>query len=66
MASLAASAPVCEDAARAPAFDRPAFTATIGFAATLRRAICVKLPRIAEALEVQQDDVGAGGLRAQN
>jgi hypothetical protein len=38
-ASLSARAPVCEDAARAPARDRPAFTTTIGFERETRRAI---------------------------
>ena len=37
--SLVASAPVCEAAARDPALDRPALTATIGFVRPTRRAI---------------------------
>jgi hypothetical protein len=37
--SLAASAPVCDDAARAPAFDFADFNAMIGFARVMRDAI---------------------------
>ena len=40
--SLAASAPVCDAAARAPDPERPALTATIGFCRLTRRAICRK------------------------
>ncbi len=43
-ASLSASAPVCEEAARAPARERPALTATIGLRRATRRAMRVKLP----------------------
>ena len=42
-ASLDASAPVCEDAARAPAADRPDLTATIGLIRATRRAIWLNL-----------------------
>ena len=38
-ASLAARAPVCDDAARAPTLDRPDFTTMIGFVRVIRRAI---------------------------
>ena len=38
--SAPARAPVCDDAARAPAALRPLFTATIGFFRATRRAIC--------------------------
>jgi hypothetical protein len=37
--SLLARAPVCDEAARAPASDRPALTARIGFVRPTRRAI---------------------------
>ena len=43
MASLVANAPVCDDAARAPDAERPAFTATIGFLCATRRAISPNL-----------------------
>jgi hypothetical protein len=48
-ASLAASAPVCDDAARAPAAERPDLTATIGLFRATRRAIWLKrrgLPKL--------------------
>ena len=48
-ASLVASAPVCEAAARAPAFERPALTATIGLMRPTRRAISLNffgLPKL--------------------
>jgi hypothetical protein len=38
--SLDASAPVCDEAARAPAADRPALTTTIGLRRATRCAIC--------------------------
>jgi hypothetical protein len=37
--SLAASAPVCDDAARAPTVERPDFSTTIGFRFAMRDAI---------------------------
>jgi hypothetical protein len=42
-ASLVARAPVCDEAARAPADERPALTATIGLRRPTRRAICPNL-----------------------
>ena len=42
--SLSASAPVCDDAARAPARERPALTATIGLLRATRRAMRENLP----------------------
>ena len=42
--SLSASAPVWEDAARAPARERPALTATIGLRRATRRAMREKSP----------------------
>ena len=55
IASLEASAPVCDAAARAPAADRPALTAMIGLRRATRRAIRLKCARVAEALEVEED-----------
>ena len=57
--SDSASAPVCDEAAREPARERPVLTATIGLlprdaARDLREA-----DRVSEALEVEQDHVGA-------
>ncbi len=47
--SLEASAPVCDAAARDPATERPAFTATMGFVRATRRAISLNflgLPKL--------------------
>jgi hypothetical protein len=41
-ASVPASAPVWDEAARAPARDRPDFTAMMGFFRVISRASCVK------------------------
>ncbi len=43
MVSLAASAPVCDEAARWPARDRPDLTTTIGLSRPTRRAISLNL-----------------------
>ncbi len=47
-----------DEAARAPARERPALTATMGLLRATRRAMREKSPRAAEALEVEQDHVG--------
>src|ERR1019366_2099974 len=56
------NAPVREAAARAPAAERPPFTATIGFARLTRRAMRAKRGGFPERLEVEQHDVGVGVL----
>ena len=50
----ASSAPVCDDAARCPAAERPLLTATIGLCCVMRRAIRPKRARVAERLQVEQ------------
>jgi hypothetical protein len=40
----------------APAAERPAFTATIGFRRPMSRASC-RTPRVPEAFDIEQDDV---------
>ena len=54
--SLDASAPVCEAAARDPAVERPALTATIGFVRADAPSDLAELLRVPEALEIEQDD----------
>ena len=56
--SGAASAAVCDDAARLPAAVRPLFTATIGFVRATLRASRTNLPRVPERLEVEEDHLG--------
>ena len=59
-ASEPASAAVCELAARAPAAVVPAFSARIGLLRATRRGEAAELARVAERLEVEQDEVGRG------
>ena len=54
----ATSAPVCEPAARAPAADRPALTATIGLVRADAARDAREAARVAERLEIQRDHVG--------
>ena len=56
--SEVAKAPVCDDAALAPAAVLPLFTATIGFLAETRRAILANWSGVTERLQVKQDDFG--------
>ena len=58
----AISAPVCDEAARAPADVRPALTASTGLARATRRATRAELARVAERLQVQRDDLRRGVL----
>ena len=50
----ASSAPVCEDAARCPAAERPLLTAITGLCAATPARDAAELARVAERLEVEQ------------
>src|SRR5215203_907482 len=55
MSSLAANAPVCDEAARAPERDFPALIATIGLTRPTRRAICANrrgLPKLSTYMRI--------------
>ena len=49
---------MCEEAARVPALDRPALTATIGLDALDAARDAVELAGVPEGLEIQEDHVG--------
>jgi hypothetical protein len=64
--SLAASAPVCDDAARAPTRDRPDFTTMIGFFLVTRDAISrnrVGFPKLSTYIRITPIDGSSSQAR---